>query len=156
MKALKINEKNFWNAYLESLAPDERPESPFVQADFAGTLEITDELLGLYLEGKKFAGSSLKEEFLVCNDPLPQIGNYWIVLNSRCEPKCILKTIKITDNKFKHVPKEVAEAEGEGDLSLNYWQQAHRAFYKPFLKEWGVENLDEATVITEYFKMVYK
>lgn len=89
---------------MDSLPAAERPLNPFVTASFAGTREMTDELLHLYL-----------------------VGNYWIFLNSQ----------------------EIPSAEGEGDLPLEYWRKVHGELYTPYLKSWGVQKLEDATVITK-------
>lgn len=155
-KLLKPAEQSYWQAYLDSLAPDERPRDGKVEAAHAGNREITDGLLQLYLCGKKTAGSSIAEDFLSAGDPLPKAGNHWIFLNSRDEPSCILRTERVVFHKFKDVPAEVAVAEGEGDLTLEYWRRVHAALYLPHLPEWGVAHIDEATVVTEFFRLVYK
>ncbi len=156
MKTLTPLEEQCWNKYLSTLLPAERPENPRVEASFAGNQQITDSLLKLYLSGKKCAGSSIAEDFISAGDPLPQIGNYWIYLNSNREPSCILRTEQVVFNKFKDVPSAIAIAEGEGDLSLEYWRKTHAEFYLPHLSSWGVSNIDEATVVTEYFRIVYR
>ena len=145
----------FWDVYVSKLPKHKKPAEVFVEASFAGNKDITDELINLYLSGQKTAGSSLVADFEACGDPLPQIGNYWIILDSQEMPKCLVRTNKVVFNKFKDVPKEIAQAEGEGDLSLEYWKNTHSEFYKPFLAKWGVDNLDEAMVVTEYFDVVF-
>ncbi len=155
MSILKPSEKAFWENYLSNALPTQKPENIFVEASQAGNIDITNDLIDLFLQGKKKAGSSLKADFLSENIALPKVNNYWIVLNDKLEPKCILKTINVVENKFKDVPIEIAIAEGEGDLSLEYWRKVHRSFFIPFLDEWGVQNLDNAIVITEYFELVY-
>ena len=130
-------------------------ENSWVEASYAGNQLSTDQLLGLYLSGKKTAGSGIVEDFISAGDPLPQVGNFWILLNSLGEPGCILRTERVVLNKFKDVSKEIAVAEGEGDLSLHYWQESHRRFFAPFLAGWGVADIDEATVVTEFFRIVH-
>lgn len=153
---LNYNQQKYWENYLAGLKPSERPNNPVVTAGYAGTPEITDGLLALYLSGKKIAGSSIVEDFISANDPLPQIGNYWVFLGSDGAPRCILQTVKIVTHKFNEVPEEIAIAEGEGDCSLGYWKKVHSELYTPHLKEWGLKSIGEATVITEFFKIVYK
>ncbi|MGZ3771474.1 MAG: ASCH domain-containing protein [Bdellovibrio sp.] len=65
-------------------------------------------------------------------------------------------TVKIVTHKFNKVPEEIAIAIGEGDLSLEYWKKVHSELYTPHLEKWGVNSIDVATVITEFFKIVYK
>ena len=144
----------YWNSYLETL--DSKPDDPDVEAGIAGNQEIADKLLSLYIEGTKTAGSGLVKDYELAGDPLPKVGNYWIILNSKGEPGCIVKTIKVEQYKFDEVPEEVAIAEGEGDLSLDYWQKAHREFFSPYLADWGIEDLDQEMVVTEFYEVVYK
>ncbi|NUO60609.1 MAG: ASCH domain-containing protein [Hamadaea sp.] len=155
MRRLSEAQAAFWQAYLETLPPEGRPADPFVEASFAGPRESTDELLGLYLTGRKTAGSSIEEDFLAAGDPLPRVGNFWILLTSREEPGCLLRTEKIVVHKFYDVPPEVALAEGEGDLSLDHWRRVHRELYEPHLAEWGLASIADATVVTEYFTLVF-
>ncbi len=156
MKPLKPAVEQYWQRYLQSLPPSDRPVNPRVEASFAGSRSLTDNLLELFLCGKKTAGSSIVEDFVSAGDPLPEVGRYWICLNSNDLPSCILRTQRVVMNKFKDVTGEIAIAEGEGDLSLDYWRKTHAEIYLPHLSSWGVEALDDATVITEYFELVYK
>ncbi|MBI5595310.1 MAG: ASCH domain-containing protein [Elusimicrobia bacterium] len=145
----------FWNAYLSRLPPSRRPKKPFVEASYAGNRHCTDHLIALYLEGKKTAGSSLVRDFISNGDPLPNAGNYWIVLDSAGRPRILARTVRTERHPFKDVPKSVALAEGEGDRSLRHWRRVHRKAYAPFLKRWGIADIDEAEVITEHFKLVH-
>lgn len=153
---LKDSEKSYWHRYLDTIEESKRPERPFITSSFAGNKDCTDELLGLYLSGKKTAGSSLAEDFLAAGDPLPKVGNFWILLNSRNQPSCILRTINVLTYKFKDVPEQIALLEAEGDLSLEYWRKSHTELYSPFLKSWGINDIEDSTVITEIFEIVYR
>jgi uncharacterized protein YhfF len=155
MKRLKPLERAFWNDYLARLSAGDRPRKPFVEAAFAGGREGTDALIRLYREGKKTAGSGLVKDYKTAGDPLPKVGNYWIILDSRERPQFIVKTLRTEINMFGKIPKSVARAEGEGDLSISYWKEAHRAFFSPFLSKWGIADIDEAEVITEHFEIVH-
>lgn len=153
---MKPQDRKFWNEYLAGLPPARRPRAPHVEAAFAGNRKITDALIALYLAGKKTAGSGLVKDYVTAGDPLPKVGNYWIALDSRNRPRCLLKTLRVETNIFKNIPKRVAIAEGEGDLSVSYWQRVHRKFYSPFVKKWGIDDLDDAEVITEHFELVHR
>lgn len=71
-------------------------------------------------------------------------------------PSCILRTERVVLNKFKDVPEEVAIAEGEGDRSLEDWRKIHSDIYSPMLRDWGVDDINDATVITEFFHIVFR
>ncbi|GAD89904.1 hypothetical protein VHA01S_029_00370 [Vibrio halioticoli NBRC 102217] len=149
-------EVKYWNEYLNSLPESDVLTDYCVEANPAGNLEITDALISLYLSGKKTAGSSLVEDFEITGDPLPKVGNYWIVLDGKNKPKLILKTVNVEIHKFKSVPEYVAIAEGEGDSSLEYWRKVHIEFFSPYLASWNIENIDESHIITEFFEVVWK
>lgn len=156
MDKLKLVERKFWNEYVAGLPRSRRPRNPRVEASFAGNRKITDSLLALYLAGKKSAGSGLVKDYVTMGDPLPKVGNYWILLDSRRRPRLLLKTIRVEINRFRKVPRRIAVAEGEGDRSLRHWRRVHRKFFSPFLEKWGVDDLDEADVITEHFELVHR
>lgn len=147
-------ERAYWRTYLGAL--EEGAPEPPVQASVAGDACIADSLLGLYLDGSKRAGSGLVRDYEHSNETLPEIGDHWIVLDASGAPRCILETVRVEVRRFDEVPERVAIAEGEGDLSLAYWREAHRKFFTPFLEDWGIANIDEAEVVTEFFRVVYR
>jgi 5-formyltetrahydrofolate cyclo-ligase len=146
--------KLYWEKYLSTL--DIVPLNPHVESGIAGNENTADQLLELYLSGKKTAGSGLVKDYKLAGDPLPKAGNYWIILDSTRNPRCIVKTIRTEVHQFAKVPVEIAVAEGEGDLSLEHWRDAHIEFFTPFLKAWDIEDLAREDVITEFFEVVYQ
>lgn len=151
---LSLAAQAFWQRYLVS--PNaERQLSGSVHAAVAGTGEMADALLSLYLSGRKTAGSGLVKDYTAAGDPLPNIGDFWIVLDSKGVPGCILRTVRVEINMFKDVSPAIALAEGEGDLSLEYWRKAHKAAFAPHLSRLGIKNLNRAEVLTEFFALVF-
>ena len=53
-----------------------------------------------------------------------------VVLDGQGVPKAIVKTIELTKRRFEEVDKAFAYDEGEGDLSLQYWREAHTRYFK--------------------------
>lgn len=85
------------------------------------------------------------------NEPIPTVdGKFDIVLNSKCEPVAILTNSKVYQTTFDKVA-ERALKEGEGDLSLSYWRQAHERFFK-------AHNVfkPDMPVICEEYELLYK
>lgn len=156
MRTLAPNEMKFWQRYLSSLPAATRPRHPRVEAALPGNREVADELINLYLTGKKSAGSSLVKDFEINGEPFPAVGNYWIVLDRKNKPCCIVKTIRVVFHRFKDIPEDIAKAEGEGDCSVAYWKKVHEKLYSPYLEKWQINNLQNTKVITEFFEVVYK
>lgn len=126
-----------------------------IKASIAGNSEIADLLLGLYLTGKKTAGSSLLKDYELAGDPIPKVGDHWIVLDSSQTPRCILKTVRVEVRPFAEMTEAVAIAEGEGDLSLAYWKSTHEEFFSFYLQDLGIEDIKSALVVTEFYEKVY-
>ncbi len=156
MENLAPNELQFWQEYLASVAEPERLAGAQVSASMARDERNADALLQLYLEGKKSAGSGLVKDYETAGDPLPTEGCFWIILDSLKRPRCIVKTIRVEMHTFDAVPEKVAIAEGEGDLSLAFWREAHMQFFEPYLKDLGITNLGSEKIVTEFFEVVFK
>lgn len=155
MNTLQPTVQAFWQQYVKSSGLNE-PLDSLVTASMPGNKQIADSLVSLYLNGTKRAGSGLVRDYEKAGDPLPKVGNYWIVLDSNEKPMCIVKTVRIEIHSFEDVPPEVARAEGEGDLSLDYWRESHKEFFTPFLAELEIEDLNSALIVTEFFEIVYR
>ena len=56
---------------------------------------------------------------------------------------------------FNEVTKEFAHAEGEGDLSLDYWRDVHRDFFSDGLKDLNKSFEENMLVVCETFEVVY-
>ena len=145
----------FWQEYLDRLAPDEHPTGAVI-ADCPGSPDIADDLIDLYLAGRKTAGSGLLAAYKAEGDPLPQVGDHWLALDARERPRCILRTRRLETHRFDEAPERIAVAEGEGDRSLDHWRRAHAEHFRPHLTAWGIDDLDAAVVVTEFFDLVHR
>ena len=77
--------------------------------------EAPDKLADLVIQGIKTATCSAYDLYQISDEPLPKEGDYSIILNSREEAVCIIKTIKVYVTEFSKVSEEHAFKEGEGD-----------------------------------------
>ena len=137
-------------------------EELWERSELAGTYEAwpfgeaPDKLADLVLQGIKTATCSAYDLYQINNEPLPQAGDYSVILNSSEEAVCIIKTIKVYVTEFKNVSEEHAFKEGEGDRSLEYWRKVHESFLTNELAAVH-KGFDENTkVVCEEFEVVYK
>lgn len=114
-----------------------------------------DELAQLVLSGKKTATSSLYLAYEFENEPLPQVGAYNMILDSQEQPVCITQTKQVYLYPFNEITAEFAKKEGEGDLSLHYWQVVHEAFFQSVCHEMGTKFSSEMLVVCEEFVCLY-
>ena len=118
--------------------------------------EMPDKLADLVLQKIKTATCSAYDLYLIENEPLPKVGNYSIILDSKEEAVCIIKTIKVYVTEFRNVSKEHAFKEGEGDRSLTYWRKVHESFLINELASVNITFNKNTKVVCEEFEVVYK
>lgn len=87
-----------------------------------------DELFELVRCGRKTATCSVFDE-----EPLSKPGNIEQIVNSKGETIKIQIT-KVTIKRFCDIDELWARKEGEGDLSLTYWQKVHKEFFTKHYK----------------------
>ena len=57
------------------------------------------------------------------------MGSYNIILDGQNVPVCVIRLVSMRLVRFCDVNEEFARKEGEGDLSLEYWQKEHQRFF---------------------------
>lgn len=114
-----------------------------------------DLLAKLVLYGQKTATTSSYPLYALENEPLPQVGEYNIILDGNDEAVCITKTTKVYRTLFKDVSARHAYLEGEGDRSLAYWRKVHQAFFTAELAEVKLDFTPELEVVCEEFEVVF-
>lgn len=139
--------QNYWNSFWKG---KEKPS--FVTAwQFGGN---PDELAQLVMNGVKSATCSGHIFYEIEKEPLPKVDDYSIVLNSKDEPICMIRTSEVTVIPMNEVPEEFAYAEGEGDRTYNYWRNVHIKFFTKELEEVGLEFSDDMLLVCERFELI--
>ena len=118
--------------------------------------EAPDKLADLVLQGIKTATCSAYDLYLMNHEPLPQAGTYSVILNSKEEAVCIIKTLKVYVTAFHQVSDAHAYQEGEGDRSLEYWRKVHLQFLTNELASVNKPFDENTKVVCEEFEVVYK
>ena len=115
-----------------------------------------DLLAHLVATGEKTATASAYAMYELENEPLPAVGAYSVILDSKDNAVCVIQTKKVTVVPFDAVSAEHAYKEGEGDKSLAYWREVHETFFTECLKEARLEFTPAMQVVCEEFAVVYK
>lgn len=132
-----------------------RPEKNEYEAWAFG--EDPEELSRLVLEGKKTATASVYELYAYDNERVPSAGDYSVIMDaSERNALCIIKDTEVSIVPFKDVDAEHARREGEGDMSLEYWRQAHRQCFSQWMDEAGKKFTDDTKIVLERFEVVFK
>ena len=115
-----------------------------------------DELARLVVTGEKSATASAYPLYEVDGEPLPEAGEYSVILDSKDNAVCIIRTEKVTVVPFNEVSADHAYKEGEGDKSLDYWREVHRKIFTEWMNEARLEFTTDMPVVCEEFAVVYK
>lgn len=145
--------EQLWNEFREM-----HPEAPeTVNAwGFGDTTEMADELAALVSDGVKTATSSNYKMYELGEEPLPEVGQYDIVVDGSGSAAVIIRNVAVDVLPFKEVSAEHAYLEGEGDRSLEHWRQVHEDFFRRKLTAEGLEFQEDIPVVCERFEVVYK
>ena len=114
-----------------------------------------DGLAELTRAGVKTATASAGPLYELEGEPLPETGEHSVILDSRDEAVCVIRTTRVYTVPFDQVSAEQAWREGEGDRSLAYWQKVHEDFFRKELSEAGLEFSPEMPVVCEEFELVF-
>jgi uncharacterized protein YhfF len=149
--------EHFWYAFLASLPPDSTYfGKSYIVDNFGDNPALADELAQLVVHGLKTATSAALSELEAEENTIPQPGLISIILDGHGDPKCIIETTAVSVSRFNDVDEEFAHAEGEGDLSLDYWRKAHMDFFSRVLPKIGKEFSEDMLLVCERFQVIYK
>lgn len=148
--------KAYWQKFLSTLPPDSSHRSKtYIAEGWGDGPEMADELGALIAAGIKTATCSALWEWEAEGNPIPEEGYLTIALDGHGEPFCIVETIELSIRKYNEVDADFARAEGEGDLSLNYWREAHKNYFSRILHKIGKEFSEDMPLICERFRIIY-
>lgn len=87
---------------------------------------------------------------------MPTVGHLQVVTDWHGNPICIIEIDTVTQCPYNEVTAEFAKAEGEGDLSLEWWREAHWNFFSKECNELKIEPQQDMMLVLERFHVVYQ
>ena len=107
-------------------------------------------LNGLILDGHKRATAGLLLEYVREDEELESVGELLALLDDDSQRMATVVVTEISTVPFIEVPWKFAQAEGEGDESLEGWREGHRRFWSAE----GDEIDDQTPVILIWFDLL--
>ncbi len=145
----------FWESFVRAQGPIDA--SRFYEAFAFGDSEgLAHELAEWVLQGSKRATAGSLWVFEEQAKPLPKPGDLSIVTTWAGLPLCVIETVAVDVVTFNAVSAEFAAAEGEGDGSLAFWRQAHRAYFTRECGRIGKRFHEGMPVVCERFRVVFQ
>ena len=118
----------FWAA-----SRTQRPQLPEALVEawaFGATPAHADELLDLVVRGVKTGTASSLWDYEATGDPVPQPGEFSIILDGAGVPRAVIETTDVRIVSFDRVDAAHAYAEGEDDRSLDSWREVHERYWR--------------------------
>ncbi|WP_447727371.1 ASCH domain-containing protein [Sphingomonas koreensis] len=141
-----------WRRYRETdpSAPADLP----VVFHFCDNQPDADSCANLVVAGRKRATASSLVELELAELPVPNAGDLAVITGWSGEAKAVIRTTSVEIRKFRDVDEAFARDEGEGDLTLEWWRDAHRAYYERVLANSGHRVDDDLQIACERFEVV--
>ncbi len=154
---VKIRIETFWQSYLDTL-PENSPihDEQYMAEAWGDSPRLADELGALIVSGTKTATCSALWEYEAEDEPLPKPGVKTIVLDGKGKPLCIVETTEVEVKPYDEVDARFAYEEGEGDRSLEYWQNVHWRYFSRTLPDIGKEPTTDMPLVCERFRVIHK
>ncbi len=119
------------------------------------TAAMADELVGLIISGKKRATASLLRDYAAGDEPVPQAGDFVVVVDGGGHPRCIWRTTEVTLMPLVDVDDTFAWDEGEGDRTRDWWLSAHRKYFSAQARRESFKMCDTIETVFERFEIVW-
>lgn len=149
--------ERYWRGYLMTQpGVPYPPHAHYVAEQFGDSPELADTLGALIVSGVKTATCSALCEWEAEGKPIPSPGLKTVVLSGGGNPICIIETTEVSIVPYDAVDAAFAAEEGEGDLSLEYWREAHWQYFSRTLPKIGQEARPDMPLVCERFRLVYK
>ena len=145
--------ETFWARYRQvNLQAPQEPPVAFPFCDNEADAEICAELV---LKGQKRATAACLAELELAGEKVPEPGDFAIVTRWSGEPVAVIRTRSVAIERFADVTEAFAKEEGEGDLTLAWWREAHEAYYKRVLAGTEYQFSDDLLIACERFEKVF-
>ncbi len=141
--------EELWNEYARKADIEHMDYEAWAFGDAA------DELAALVAAGRKTATASAYPLYELEQEPLPQAGEYSVILDSEDRAVCVIRTDRVYVTPFREISEEHARGEGEGDLSLSYWREVHERFFRQEMEAADLTFDEDMLVVCEEFSCVY-
>jgi uncharacterized protein YhfF len=145
----------FWGSFVRASVVD-RTARFYEAFHFDDNEPSANDLALLVLSGVKRASAGLLWSFEAAAKPRPQVGDLSVVTDWDQRPLCVIETRRVDITAFEDVSAEFAAQEGEGDGSLQYWREAHWAYFGRECERIGRVRDPRMPVVCERFEVVFR
>lgn len=118
------------------------------------TLDLSDQPK-LICRGQKQGTAHMKLDFEMNAVARRKTGDFWVLLDpERLKPFALVKVTDVYEKPFDEVPESFSVQEGEGDMSLQFWRDAHYDYFIRVCEKLGIDWDSKHVVVCESFELV--
>lgn len=147
--------RNLWGDFLDAHLEFVNEDAPRV-GYFGDNEQDADTCAKLVCKDIKRASSRTLLGIQLRNDPMPRIGDFFVVTDWSGKAKCIIRITTVKLIPYFAIHSEHARLEGEGDKSLEHWRETHWNHFTRELAEFDRKPLDSMIVVFQRFEKVFQ
>lgn len=118
---------------------------------FGDSPDLADELLAYVTAGTKRATAGDVAALATADEPFPEPGQRWAVLDGSGALRYVIETVEATRGTLASVTPAFAWDEGEDDRTREHWLEGHRRYFR----RQDVPDPDRLEVAFERFRVVW-
>lgn len=129
------------------------------KAYFAFPGPLRDSLVAAILAGLKTSTTSLLIEYEHDDEPLPEVGERSVVVDSEDKPVAVIETTDVRVIRLGDIDLAHAIDEGEGYETVGAWRAGHEQFWhgpemRSYLEDPAFAVDDDTLAVAERFRLV--
>ena len=144
---------DMWQRF-RALHPDAPAETPLAY-HFCDNSADAKTCADLVVKGQKQATAASLAELEMAGYPVARTGDYAVVTDFEGVACAVIRTTTVEIRRLGDVDAQFAWDEGEGDRSLEWWREAHLAYYRRVLADSGIPVDDELMIACERFETLF-
>lgn len=150
-----MNAQELWEEFCEKKGVDK--ETDYESWAFCGGGPSGDQLAQLVLNGIKFGTASPLDAYYENEEeePIPQVGDYSVILLDSGEAVCVLRDYEVSLVPFSKVTYFHGYSEGEEERTDVTWRRIHEDAFAPDLESLGKPLNGDTMVVCEKFCVEY-
>ncbi len=145
--------RSLWGDFLDTHLQYAFAKEPKVIA-LSDEAEAADTLLKEVLTGNKKAISHSLLGLQLRKEPLPKIGDFTILTDSKGKAKCVLRTVAVRLVPFFSIRESYAQLSGIS--SLDHWKSLHWEYFERELQPYGRKPVHSMVVVCEIYDKVFE
>jgi uncharacterized protein YhfF len=146
----------FWRRFVAQADIPDAAQRFFNVLRIGDSKASADEAAELILSGAKTATTSLKLDYDVNSETLPEEGMLSIVEDGSGRPVAVIETTEVMVERFCEIDDAFARSYGEWGGSLKSWRRQCRANYAPRCRSLGQPFSEDTELVLERFRLVFR